>query len=268
MSGSLIHPTAIISPGAQIDEEVRVGPFCCIGSHVKIGRGTTLQSHVVFSGHLEIGEKNIFFPFCSIGAPPQDLTYQNEPTKVVIGDRNTFREYVSIHRGTTKEKGITQIGNGSFLMANVHIGHDCIVEDECIMANGVMLGGHVRIGAKTFIGGQSCVQQLCKVGSGAYIGGGTIVIRDIPSFCTVYGNRAKIKGINIIGLKRNGYTKDEILKAVDFFRALDTSELSPYDFVQKKGSDIEKNEIIKTICTQISLAKKGITPLWSQGEKS
>jgi UDP-N-acetylglucosamine acyltransferase len=260
-----IHPTAIIASGAEIDASVEIGPYSIIGPNVKISAGTVIHSHVVLDGHVTIGENNTFFQFCSIGAPPQDLSYKNEPTRVEIGSGNVFREYVSIHRATTKENHVTIIGNDNLLMAHVHVGHDGIIGNNCILVNSLNLAGHVHIQDRVIIGGGCSVAQFTTIGRGAYIGGATGIDKDIPPFCTAVGNRAKLKGINIIGLRRAGYSKESISEVVDFFRYMESSTFSPRSFV---GDDTllenyKENEIVQEIVTMIRKSEVGIAPFVS-----
>jgi UDP-N-acetylglucosamine acyltransferase len=257
-----IHSSAIIHPEAQLAEDVQVGPYCVVGPHVRIGAGSVLHSHAVIEGHTEIGENNQFFAFCSIGAPPQDLTYKGEPTRTVIGKGNVFREYVSIHRGTKKENEITLIQDNCLLMAHVHIGHDAVVGNHCVMANSVNLAGHVKIGDRVIIGGGTNISQFVTLGRGSYIGGASGIDRDIPLFCTAYGNRVKLKGINIIGLRRQGYSKQVITEVVDFYRTMEASALSPRSFVENAQmmSEYQQNEIVQEMAQAIRASEIGIAP--------
>ena len=259
---SNIHPTALVSPEAQLGENVEVGAYSVVGPHVKLGDGCKLHTHVVLDGHMECGKGNEFFQFCSIGAPPQDKTYKNEPTRVEIGDNNIFREYVSVHRGTLKENHVTKIGSNNFLMAHVHLGHDVILGSDCVLANSVNLAGHVKIGDKASIGGGTNISQFVALGRGAYVGGASAIDRDIPSFCTAYGNRVRLKGINIIGLRRNGYSKQEISELVDFFRTMEASVLSPRAFVEHDELmvDFTTNVLVEELKDQILTSEVGIAP--------
>ena len=259
---SNIHPSSLVDPNAKIHETVKIGPFCIIGPNVEIGANTVLHSHVVLDGHTTIGEGNQFFHSCSIGAPPQDLSYKGEPTRVVIGNNNTFREYVSIHRGTLKENGITQVGNNCFLMAYVHAGHDVGIGNNVIVANSTNFAGHVKIGDRVIIGGGTNVSQFVTLGRGAYIGGASAIDRDIPVFCTALGNRVFLKGINIIGLRRQGYSKQEISEVVDFYRSMEASALSPRAFVEHEEhmSEFKDNRVVQEMVEQIKKSEIGIAP--------
>jgi len=261
-----IHSTAIVSKEARIGDNVEIGPFTIIGPHVEIGNGTKIHSHVTIDGHVKIGENNQFYPYCSIGAPPQDLTYKGEPTRVEIGNNNTFREYVSIHRATMKEVQLTKVGNNGFFMAYVHLAHDTVVGDKCVIANSVNLAGHVHLGDRVIIGGGTNISQFCKLGRGAFIGGASGIDRDIPPFCTAYGNRIKLKGINIIGMRRHGFSKNIIGQVVDFYRLMESSMESfataPRVFVDKSDvmSEFKGNEIVAEISAFIRQSEVGIAP--------
>lgn len=258
----MIHPSSLIDPQAKVHETVKIGPFCIVGPNVEIGANCVLHSHVVMDGHTIIGEGNIFFQGCSIGAPPQDTSYKGEPTRTVIGSSNTFREYVSVHRGTTKENLVTQIGNSSLFMAYVHVGHDVVVGNNCIIANSTNFAGHVKIGDRVGIGGGTQISQFVTVGRGAYIGGATAIDRDIPVFCTAMGNRVFLKGINIIGLRRQGYSKQEISEVVDFYRTMEASALSPRAFVDHAEfmAEFKDNRVVQEMVEQIKKTEIGIAP--------
>lgn len=259
---SLIHPSSIVDSKAKIHESVKIGPFCIVGPDVEIGANTILFSHVVVDGHTTIGEGNKFFQGCSIGAPPQDNSYKGEPTRTVIGNNNTFREYCSIHRGTLKENQITKIGDNCLFMAYVHAGHDVVVGNNCTIANSTNFAGHVKIGDRVIIGGGTQIQQFVSLGRGAYIGGASAIDRDIPSFCTAMGNRAHLKGINIIGMKRQGYSKQEISEVVDFLRTIESSNLSPRSFVDHAElmAEFKDNRVVIEMVEQIKKSEIGIAP--------
>ena len=262
MNNVNIHPTAIVSEEAKMGSNIEVGAYSIIGPHVVIGNDCKIGPHVILDGHLSIGNSNHFYQFCSIGAPPQDMTYKGEPTRVEIGDNNTFREYVSVHRGTLKEDGLTKIGSNCLMMAYVHIGHDVIIGSNCTFANSVNCAGHVKIGDRVIIGGGTQVSQFVSMGRGAYIGGASGVDRDIPAFCTAYGNRVKLKGINIIGLRRQGYSKQDISEVVDFYRTMEASILSARSFIEHAElmQDYQGNAVIKEITEHIRRTEVGIAP--------
>ncbi len=205
-----IHETAVISPKAKIADDVVIGPYAVIGDDVEIGAGTTIGSHVVINGPTTIGVENHIYQFASIGDDPQDKKYAGEPTKLIIGDRNTIREYCTISRGTVQDIGYTQLGNDNWIMAYVHIAHDCIVGDNCIMANNCTLAGHVKVGDWVIFGGFSGAHQFCTVGAHSFLGMYSGVGRDVPAYTMVSGQPAVPKGINSEGLKRRGFTPEQI----------------------------------------------------------
>ena len=205
-----IHKTAIISQNAVIGKNVTIGPYSVIGENVKIANNNIIHSSVCISGDTDISENNEFFPFCSIGSIPQDLKYRGEKSKLLIGRGNTFREYCNVNLGTEGDNMQTIVGNGSLFMVGVHIAHDCIIENNVIFANQATLGGHVYVENNAVIGGISAVHQFCRIGTLAMIGGMSAVENDVIPFSLALGNRAKVTGLNIIGLKRAGYTKDQI----------------------------------------------------------
>ncbi len=205
-----IHPTAVVDPSAEIEEGVEVGPYAVIGPGVKIGSGSRVGPHAVIEKNTIIGKNNFIGPHVVIGADPQHLAYKGEETWVEIGDENLIREFVTIHRGTALDQRITKIGNRCMLMAYVHIAHDCVLGDEVIMANNATLGGHVRVGNRVVFGGFSAVHQYCRIGSYAFVSAMSGVDKDVPPFVKVFGIPAKIQGVNLVGLRRAGFKKEEI----------------------------------------------------------
>jgi UDP-N-acetylglucosamine acyltransferase len=207
-----IHPAAFVDKQAELDEDVVVSAFAYIGPKVYIGKGTIIKPHTYIEENTKIGKNNIIGPYAVIGTPPQHLEYKGEETWVEIGDGNIIREFATIHRGTAKDQGLTRIGNNCMLMSYVHIAHDCFVEDNVIMANGATLGGHVRVGKRVVMGGFSAVHQFCRIGAYAFIGAMSGVDKDVPPFVKVFGIPAKIQGLNLVGLRRAGFTKEDIRK--------------------------------------------------------
>jgi UDP-N-acetylglucosamine acyltransferase len=205
-----VHASALVDPGAELADDVVVGPFCVIGPKVRIGPGTVLASHVVVDGRTTIGHRNRFAPFCAIGGVPQDKKYAGEDTELVIGDDNTVRESCTISLGTAQGGGVTRIGSDNWIMATVHIAHDCQVGDHTILANVVTLAGHVTIGDWAVLGGLSGVHQFCSVGAHAMAGGGSVILRDLPPYVICNGNPAEPHGINSEGLKRRGFDAETI----------------------------------------------------------
>ncbi|MBZ4682523.1 acyl-ACP--UDP-N-acetylglucosamine O-acyltransferase [Thermodesulfobacterium sp.] len=215
-----IHPTAYVDPSSEIEEGVEIGPNVYIGPKVFIGKGTIIKPYSYIEKNTKIGENNIIGPSAVIGTDPQHLGYKGEETFVEIGNGNIIREFVTIHRGTPYDDGITRIGNHCLLMAYVHIAHDCKVGDHVVMANAATLGGHVRVGDRVVIGGFSAVHQFCRIGAYAFVSAMTGIDKDVPPYVKVFGVLGKIQGINLVGLRRAGFTKEDIRKisqAVGFF---------------------------------------------------
>jgi UDP-N-acetylglucosamine acyltransferase len=205
-----IHPTAIVSPRAELAEGVKVGPYCVVHDRVKIGRDTVLDSHVVIEGRTEVGERNRISSFVSLGGPPQDIGYRGEDTAVKIGDGNILREFVTVNRATTKQDGVTIVGSDNYLMAYAHVAHDCVLGSRIIMSNVATLGGHVTVGDNAILGGLAAVHQFVRIGAYAFLGGKTGVDRDAPPFMIVAGPRAKLYGVNRRGLQRLGFSKEKL----------------------------------------------------------
>ena len=220
-----IHPTAIIEDGAQIGLDVEIGPFCVIGPDVTIGDGCQLKSHVILEGQTKIGNENIFHPAAYIGGEPQDLKYNLEKTLVTIGSKNTFREGVSVHRGTVGGGGKTVIGDANLLMGYVHVAHDCRIGNHNILANYTGLSGHVTLENYVTLGGQNGVAQFLCVGSYVYTGAASLIDRNIPPYATGYGNRFEVKGVNIVGLKRRNFSRESIGEILEAHRIFYRSEL-------------------------------------------
>ena len=216
-----IHPTAIVDAKAQLHDSVEVGPYCVIGANVTVGAGTRLISHVVLDGPLTMGTNNTLYPFACLGQLSQDKSAKHtDATRVEIGNGNTFREYVTVNRGTLKEAGVTRVGNNNWLMACTHIAHDCVVGNNIVMANNVLLAGHVTIDDYVILGGFSGVHQFCRIGQGAFTGGGSVILGAIPPFVMVQGNPAAPRAINSEGLKRRGYSADDIGAIKDAYKLI------------------------------------------------
>jgi len=253
----LIHPTAIIHKNAHIDSDVHIGPYCIIEEKVKIGKGTRILGHVVIQDGSEIGENCTISSFTSIGSPPQDLTYNGEDTTVVVGHNNIIKEYVTINRGTPHDSGVTKVGNSNFIMAYAHIAHDCIVGNNIIMANCATLAGHVEVDDFVIFGGLCAVHQFCKIGKYAFISGLTGVPKDIPPYVIAAGSRAKPYGLNVVGLERHNFSKEEILKLKKAYRILFRSSL-PLSTSLKIIQEELDGEKIKELVDFINSSKRGI----------
>jgi UDP-N-acetylglucosamine acyltransferase len=206
----MIHPSAIVAESAVIGAGVKIGPFCTVGPQVVLEEGVELISHVAIDGRTRVGAGAKLFPFCTVGLAPQDLKYKGEDTETVIGARTQIREHCSIHRGTVTGTGVTKIGADCLLMAVVHVAHDCDIGDGVIISNNVVMGGHVEIGARAVLGGGSALLQFVRVGAGAMVGGMTGVANDVTPYCFVFGPRAQMVGLNIVGLRRRGLEKSQL----------------------------------------------------------
>jgi UDP-N-acetylglucosamine acyltransferase len=216
----VIHPQAIIDPGATLGSGVHVGPFSIIGADVEIGNNTWIGPHVVINGPTRIGEGNKIYQFASIGEAPQDLKYRGERTRLEIGDRNVIRECVTMSRGTEGGGGITRIGHDGLFMAYVHVAHDCQISDHVIFANNATLAGHVEVGKAAVLGGFVGIHQFCKIGEGVMLGVGAVALKDVPPFVMAYGNPAQPYGLNMRGLKRRGHTMDSIRALKDAYKSV------------------------------------------------
>ncbi|GAB7536382.1 acyl-ACP--UDP-N-acetylglucosamine O-acyltransferase [Burkholderia sp. 22PA0099] len=226
---SRIHPTAIIEPGAQIDATVEIGPYAIIGANVTIGARTTIGSHSVIEGHTTIGEDNRIGHYASIGGRPQDMKYKDEPTRLVIGDRNTIREFTTIHTGTVQDTGVTTLGDDNWIMAYVHIGHDCRVGNHVIMSSNAQMAGHVEVGDWAIVGGMSGVHQFVRIGAHSMLGGASALVQDVPPFVISAGNKAVPHGINVEGLRRRGFSAESI-----------STLRSAYRVVYKSGKTLDE----------------------------
>jgi UDP-N-acetylglucosamine acyltransferase len=219
--GIVIHPSAIVEPGAQLGAGVRIGPNCLVGPNVTLGEGTELISHAVVTGRTSMGVGNRVFPFSSLGQEPQDLKYHGEPSEVIIGDNNTIRENVTVNAGTEGGGMVTRIGDDNLLMAYVHIAHDCELGNGIVLANCATLAGHVEVDDGAIIGGLSAIQQFVRIGRLSMIGGMSGVTKDVPPFCLVAGGyRSGLSGLNMIGLKRHGFKLDQVSRLKEIYRIL------------------------------------------------
>ena len=239
---SKIHNTAIIGKKVIVGKNVTIGPYCVIEDGVKIGNNNTIHASVYMTGNTEIGDENKFFPFCSIGSIPQDLKYKGESSKLIIGNKNTFREHTTANPGTSSDNMETIIGNSSLFMTGAHIAHDCIIGDQVIMANQATLGGHVKIDSNAVLGGISAVHQFCKIGKLAMVGGLSAVENDVIPFGLALGNRAKLSGINIVGLKRANYSKDIIREFANTVDRIFTGKTiaSEIENIKESNNDLTK----------------------------
>ncbi|WP_213295879.1 acyl-ACP--UDP-N-acetylglucosamine O-acyltransferase [Paraburkholderia sacchari] len=223
---SRIHPTAVVESGAQVDESAEIGPYAVIGANVTIGARTKIGSHSVLEGHTTIGEDNMIGHYAIIGGRPQDMKYKGEPTKLVIGNRNTIREFTSIHTGTVQDTGVTMVGDDNWIMSYVHVGHDCRLGNNVIMSSNAQLAGHVIVDDFAIVGGMTGVHQFVRIGAHSMVGGASALVQDVPPFVVAAGNKAVPHGINVEGLRRRGFTPDAISALRSAYRVLYKNGLS------------------------------------------
>lgn len=255
----MIHNTAIISPKARIAEDVHIGPYAIVGDHVTIGKGSKIKSHVVIDPYVEIGQNCTIFQYASIGAEPQDLKFKNEESWVKIGDGCLIREFVTIHRGTALGGGVTQIGNGCVLLAYTHIAHDCIVGDHVIMSNAATLGGHITIGNHVNIGGLVAIHQFVRVGDHAFISGKSAVVKDVPPYVLAAGDRATLHGLNLVGLKRHGFSTATVSQLKKAYRIFFRIGLTLNEAMGRVTAEVENTPEIQKFVEFIKASERGIT---------
>jgi len=253
----MIHPQAIVDPSAKIANDVSIGPFTVIGANVEIGSGTVVSPHVVINGPTKIGKDNRIFQFASVGEKPQDLKFNDEPTQLLVGDRNTIREYVTLHRGTPDGGNVTRIGNDNLFMASSHVAHDCVVGNNVIMANATALAGHVIVDDHVILGGYTTVHQFVRIGAHAFSGFSTAIDRDVLPFFTVAGNRARAIGINKEGLKRRNYSPETIRALQDAFKLLIKSSCSHKVALEKVEVIAQKDENVRMMLDSLDASERG-----------
>jgi UDP-N-acetylglucosamine acyltransferase len=254
-----IHPTAVIEPGAQIDPSCEIGPYAVIGGQVRLGPGNTVGSHAVLSGHTTLGAGNRIFPHAVLGGIPQDLKYRGEATTLVIGDRNTFREYATVNTGTAGGGGVTRIGTGGLFMASSHVGHDCQIGDGAIFANSAALAGHVVVEDHVHIGGLSAVHQFCRIGRFAFVGGMSGVGMDVAPYCTVSGARAELAGVNVIGMQRAGMAEEEIGRIKQAYKVVFRSNLGLQEAIAELTDELAGYPEIDHFIRFLQGSQRGIT---------
>ncbi|MQY50403.1 acyl-ACP--UDP-N-acetylglucosamine O-acyltransferase [Rhodocyclus tenuis] len=255
---SQIHPTAIVHAGARLGENVSIGPYSIIGEHVEIGEGTSVGPHVVISGHTRIGRDNRIFQFSSLGEVPQDKKYAGEPTRLEIGDRNTIREFCTFNLGTAQDAGVTRIGDDNWVMAYVHIAHDCQVGNKTIFANNSQLAGHVHVDDWAILGGYTGVHQFCRIGAHCMTAVGTVVLQDVPPYVTAAGNSASPFGINSEGLKRRGFTPEALLALKRAYRTLYKAGLRLEEARSKLEEEVGAHPEVQLILDFLQTSTRGI----------
>ena len=255
----MIHPTAIVSSKAELDDDVTVGPYSVIGDDVFIGKGTSVGSHVVIDPYVTIGSDCQIFQYAAIGAPPQSVKFKGEKSYVKIGRNNIIREFVTIHRGTGFGGGITEIDDECFLMAYTHIAHDCKVGRRVVMANNATLAGHIEIGEFATIGGLSAVHQFAKIGEYAFIGGKTGVPKDIPPYVIAAGERASLRGLNTVGLKRQGFSRQTLTELKKAYRIIFRIGLTLNEAIERVQAEVEQIPEVVRFLEFIKSSERGIT---------
>jgi UDP-N-acetylglucosamine acyltransferase len=255
---SNVHPTAIVDLRAELDSSVEVGPYCLLGAGVKIGKESKIHSHAVIQGRTTLGEGNEVFPFATIGSIPQDLKYKGEPSELLIGNRNTIREYVSLNPGTAGGGMVTRVGDRNHLMMYCHIAHDCIIGNHNVIANGATLGGHVVIEDFVIVGGLVGIHQFVKIGTGAILGAGSMVSKDVPPYCNATGDRARLRGLNVEGLKRRGFQKSVIEAIHKAYRIAFQSRLKTDDALKKIRREMAAIPEVERFVSFIADSQRGV----------
>ena len=253
-----IHETALIDRRAELASDVEVGSYSIIGPQVKIGQGTRIKSHVVLEGRTTLGQGNVIFPFAAVGTMPQDLKYKGEASELSIGNYNTIREYASLNPGTQGGGMITRIGDGNLLMMYCHIAHDCALGNRNIIANGATLGGHVVVEDFVIVGGLVGIHQFVRVGSGALLGAGSMVSKDVPPFCSVTGDRARLHGMNVEGMRRRGFDKQKIDTLKKAYRVIFQSKLKTQDALEKVRREIPASQEVESLVSFIANSQRGV----------
>ncbi|MGI9262315.1 MAG: acyl-ACP--UDP-N-acetylglucosamine O-acyltransferase [Woeseiaceae bacterium] len=253
-----IHPTAIVSESAELADDIEVGPFTVIGDEVKIGSGCKVESHVVINGPTTIGNNNHIYQFCSVGDDPQDKKYANEPTRLEIGDNNTIREFCTISRGTVQDKGVTTIGNDNWIMAYVHVAHDCRIGDNCIFANNATLAGHVEVGDWAIFAGFTGAHQFCRVGAHSFLGMYAGSSQDVPAYTMIGGQPPSPKGINSEGLKRRGFTADQIRNIRSAYRVVYRSGMKLAEAIAELEVLVDEQPELGLFVDSLKSSERGI----------
>jgi len=253
-----VHPTALVDPGAELGPGVEVGPYCVIGGSVKLGSKSKLHAHVVVEGRTTLGEGNVIYPFASVGAAPQDLKYKGEPSELLIGNNNVIREYVSLNPGTAGGGMVTRVGDQNLLMMHCHIAHDCIVGNRNIIANGATLGGHVKIEDYVIVGGLVGIHQFVHIGTGAILGAGSMVSKDVPPYCNATGDRATLHGLNLEGLRRRGLDNATIATIRKAYRIVFQSKLRTEDALNKIRRELPVIPEVEKFVGFIAASQRGV----------
>jgi UDP-N-acetylglucosamine acyltransferase len=254
-----IHPTAVVEPGAQVDPTCEIGPFAVVGPHVRLGPRNVLSAHAIVTGHTTLGEGNRVFPHAVLGEVPQDLKYRGEPTRLEIGDRNTFRECATVNLGTVGGGEVTRIGNGCLLMAYSHVGHDCVIGDGAIIANSVALAGHVILEDHVHLSGLAACHQFCRIGRLAFVSGLTGVAMDVVPYCTVTGARGELAGLNTVGMQRAGMSEEQIGRVKQAYKILFRSNLGLAEALAQLEAELGALPEIAHLIAFVKGSQRGIT---------
>ena len=255
----MIHATAIVDSKAEIDSNVEIGPYSIIGENVVVGSGTMIGSHVVIQPYVTIGPDCQIFQYAAIGAPPQSLKFKGEKTDVKIGRGSIIREFVTIHRGTEFGGGLTEVGEDNFLMAYTHIAHDCITGRKVVMSNNTTLGGHITIGDNATIGGLVAIHQFVRIGDHAFVGGKSAVVKDIPPYVIAAGDRAKLHGLNSVGLKRFGFSQETILSLKKAYRIIFRIGMTMNEAIERVRAEVEQVPEVVNLIDFIKSSQRGVT---------
>ena len=259
MNAAHIHLQAAVAPGAKLGSGVQIGAYAVVGEDVELGDGCVLHAHAVVQGPSKIGRNNVFHPFCSVGGDPQDLGFRGERTELTVGDENTFREYVTISRGTVKGGGVTSVGNRNLFLASSHVGHDCHVGDNTLFVNGATLAGHVTVEDFATIGFSSPVHQFCRVGRYAYVGASTVITQDVPPFSLVVtGRETTCYGVNKVGLERKGFSAERMQALQRAFRLLLRSKLNTKQALAEMRNSLAGSTDVAELIQFIETAERGI----------
>jgi UDP-N-acetylglucosamine acyltransferase len=253
-----IHPTAVVAPGAQLGRGVVVGPFSVIGPKVQLGDNVHIASHVTIENRTTVGARTVIYQFATVGVVPQDLKFHGEDAELIIGEENSIRQYSNLSIGSESGGGITKIGRRNLLMVYTHVAHDCQVGDNIVLVNGVSLAGHVTIQDRAFVGGHSAIHQFCRIGTRAMIGGGSIVVQDVPPYCMVQGDRAAPVGLNVVGLRRAGFSAESLRDLKAMYRFLYSENLTLDDAISKMESELGDSEERRTFIAFLRSSERGV----------
>ena len=264
-TAAAIHPTAVVATGAELAAGVRVGAYAVIGPHVHVGSGTSVGPHAVIDGRTTIGERNRIFQFASVGAEPQDLKYRGEESRLEIGDRNTIREFATLNTGTAGGGMVTVLGDDNLLMNYAHVGHDSRIGSHCVLANSAALAGHVTVEDYAIVGGLAAIHQFVRIGESAILGGGAMVVHDVPPFCSATGDRARLRGLNLVGLRRRGFTAEQLRAIKRAYRLLFASGLPFAEAQARVAAEPGNSPEVERLLAFVAASTRGVTPAVRRG---